>query len=76
MCDVAVESDGNWLTEVYDGVGKAIGHDICASRNCKRYRNAMVQAFKLVMSRQENPNAPRRPGKIWWSRIVSRSERD
>ena len=70
------------MAKVDDGVGKATGRDICVitGRNCKRYtRNAMVQGFKfkLMASRQENPNrdAPRRPGKRWWLRIVSRSER-
>ena len=62
MCDGAVEPDDNWLAEVHGvhGVGKIIDSDIGASKNCKRYRNAMVLAFKSVMSQQENPNAPRR----------------
>ena len=44
---------------------RQLGVDICARRNCKRYRSAMVQAFKLVVSWQENPNTQRCPGKIW-----------
>ena len=47
------------MAKVDDGVGKATGRDICVitGRNCKRYtRNAMVQDFKLMASRQENLN--------------------
>ena len=77
MYDGAVESDGNWSTEVHGGIGKATGSDTCA------FRNAMVQDVKLVESRQGNPSAPRHHLRLFlitysswssglWHHLVSR----